>query len=85
MGTRRRCAVTGFRRFARWGCTLAHTPEAELDPVSAESRKAVNPANPRLCHSYGIRKADARLAYLAVGLDPGPGFLHTDKRPRADH
>src|SRR5262249_50804681 len=45
-------------------------------------RRATNPANAWLNYLYALGEAEARLALLAVGLDPGLGFLHVDQRAR---
>src|SRR5574341_395965 len=45
-------------------------------------RKATNPANALLNYLYAIVEAEARLAALAVGCDPGLGLLHADIRSR---
>lgn len=51
--------------------------------VANGPRRATNPANAMLNYLYAILEADASLAALAVGLDPGIGFLHVDVRSRA--
>ncbi len=45
-------------------------------------RKAANPVCAILNYAYALAEAECRLALLAVGLDPGLGVLHTDKRGR---
>ena len=45
-------------------------------------RKAVNPPNAILNYLYALLEAEARIASLAVGLDPLLGVLHTDQRNR---
>ncbi len=45
-------------------------------------RKAVNPANAVLNYLYAILEAEARIAALAVGLDPGLGIIHNDRSNR---
>lgn len=52
-------------------------------PVSGSSRLAANPANALLNYLYAILEAEARIACLGVGLDPGLGILHADQ-PRRD-
>lgn len=55
-----------------------------ISPLSDPSpRKAVNPANAILNYLYAILEAEARIATLAVGLDPLLGLMHTD-RPNRD-
>jgi len=49
---------------------------------SSSPRKAVNPANALLNYLYAMLEAEAKIAALAVGLDPALGFLHTDSRNR---
>jgi CRISPR-associated endonuclease Cas1 len=50
--------------------------------VTGASRKATNPANAILNYLYAIAEAEARLAALAVGCDPGLGIMHADQRAR---
>src|SRR5439155_598586 len=55
-----------------------------ISPLTDPSpRKAVNPANAVLNYVYAILEAEARIAALAVGLDPVLGLLHAD-RPNRD-
>jgi CRISPR-associated endonuclease Cas1 len=42
------------------------------------SRRATNPINAMLNYLYAILEAEARIAALRMGLDPGIGFLHAD-------
>jgi CRISPR-associated endonuclease Cas1 len=49
---------------------------------SQSPRKAVNPSNAALNYLYGILEGEARIAALAVGLDPALGLLHADQRNR---
>jgi CRISPR-associated endonuclease Cas1 len=51
-------------------------------PLSNSPRSAANPANALLNYLYAILEAEARIALLTVGLDPGIGVLHTDQRNR---
>ena len=73
-------------RFARRD--VGRVPEAWLtfgartSPLTASPRLAVNPANAVLNYLYAILEAEARLACLAVGLDPGLGVLHADLKAR---
>jgi CRISPR associated protein Cas1 len=46
------------------------------------SRRATNPANAILNYLYAILEAEARIAALRMGLDPGLGFLHADQTAR---
>jgi hypothetical protein len=52
-------------------------------PVSGSQRKAANPINALLNYLYAMLEAEACIAALAVGLDPGMGMLHADL-PRRD-
>jgi hypothetical protein len=45
-------------------------------------RRAINPANAILNYLYAILEAEARIAALRMGLDPGLGVLHADQRAR---
>lgn len=51
-------------------------------PISSSPRLAVNPANAILNYLYALLEAEARVALLAVGLDPGIGVIHADVRGR---
>jgi CRISPR-associated endonuclease Cas1 len=51
-------------------------------PLTAAPRAAVNPANAMLNYLYAILEAEARVALLTVGLDPGLGIVHADVRGR---
>jgi len=51
-------------------------------PLTSASRLAVNPANALLNYLYALLEAEARLACLAVGLDPTVGIVHADYRSR---
>jgi hypothetical protein len=51
-------------------------------PLTGSPRSAANPANALLNYLYAILEAEARIAALAVGLDPGIGVLHPDLRNR---
>ena len=55
---------------------------SRASPLTGNSRSAANPANAILNYLYALLEAEARLASLAVGLDPGLGVLHTDRRAR---
>jgi CRISPR-associated endonuclease Cas1 len=46
-------------------------------------RLATNPANAILNYLYALLEAETTLALHTVGLDPGLGIVHTDKRSRA--
>ncbi len=47
-------------------------------PLTASPRLAANPANAVLNYLYTLLESEARLAAVALGLDPGIGFLHAD-------
>ncbi|MAG37259.1 MAG: CRISPR-associated endonuclease Cas1 [Dehalococcoidia bacterium] len=51
-------------------------------PLSKSPRKAVTPGHAVLNYLYALVEAEARVACLAVGLDPALGVLHTDLRYR---
>lgn len=50
--------------------------------VANGPRRATNPANALLNYLYAMLEVEARLAALAVGLDPGMGVMHADTRSR---
>ena len=50
--------------------------------LTRSPRKAINPANAMLNYLYAILEAEARLAALAVGLDPAVGVIHADQQSR---
>jgi len=49
---------------------------------SASGRRAINPINAILNYLYALLEAEARVAAIAVGLDPGLGILHQDTKSR---
>ena len=51
-------------------------------PLSGSPRLAANPANAILNYLYALLESEARLAAVALGLDPGFGFLHVDTDAR---
>jgi CRISPR-associated endonuclease Cas1 len=51
-------------------------------PLTGSPRLAVNPANAMLNYMYALLESEARLAAVALGLDPGIGFLHVDTDSR---
>jgi CRISPR-associated endonuclease Cas1 len=55
---------------------------SRLSLISGTGRRASNPANAILNYLYAILEAEARLAAMAVGLDPGLGLFHADTRSR---
>ena len=56
---------------------------ARRSPLTGSGRLAVNPPNAMLNYLYAILESEARIAAVAVGLDPHLGVLHadTDSRP----
>lgn len=52
-------------------------------PISGSPRLAVNPVNAILNYLYAILESEARLAAVALGLDPCLGVLHMDAPNRA--
>jgi CRISPR-associated endonuclease Cas1 len=48
-------------------------------PLTQSARKSVTPLNAMLNYCYGIAAAEARIACIAAGCDPGLGFLHFDR------
>jgi CRISPR-associated endonuclease Cas1 len=55
---------------------------SRASPLTGNPRLAANPANALLNYLYALAEAEARLACLAMGLDPGLGVLHADQRAR---
>ena len=51
--------------------------------ISGSGRRASNPANAMLNYLYAILEAEARVAAMGVGLDPGLGVFHADAKTRA--
>ena len=51
-------------------------------PLTGNPRLAGNPPNAMLNLAYAIGETEARLACLAMGLDPGLGVLHADQKAR---
>jgi CRISPR-associated endonuclease Cas1 len=45
-------------------------------------RMAADPINALLNYTYSLAEAECRLALQALGLDPGLGIVHTDKKNR---
>src|SRR6266536_2384736 len=46
------------------------------------AKRATNPINALLNYLYTVAASECRLACLAVGLDPGLGYLHNDSPDR---
>jgi CRISPR associated protein Cas1 len=51
--------------------------------ITGGPRTATNPANAILNYLYALLEAETILACFTVGLDPGLGIFHTDRRDRA--
>jgi CRISPR-associated protein Cas1 len=68
---------------------LARVPErwrrfqTRSSPLTSSPRSAVDPFNASLNLAYALAEAQARIALLAVGLDPDIAVLHADVRGRA--
>ncbi len=58
------------------------TFDSRSSPLTNSPRRAANPANALLNYLYAILEVEARIACLALGLDPGMGVLHADQRNR---
>jgi len=53
-----------------------------LKQGGSSPRIAADPVNALLNYSYSLAEAECRLAIQALGLDPGLGVVHTDKKNR---
>jgi len=51
-------------------------------PLTRSPRRAATPGHALLNYLYAILEAEARVACLTVGLDPGIGILHADQARR---
>jgi CRISPR-associated endonuclease Cas1 len=51
-------------------------------PLANGPRQAANPANAIVNYLYAVLEGEARIAALAMGLDPGMGVLHADQPGR---
>jgi CRISPR associated protein Cas1 len=51
---------------------------ARLSPLTNSPRLSVNPPNAMLNCLYAVLESEARLAAVALGLDPGLGIMHAD-------
>jgi CRISPR-associated endonuclease Cas1 len=61
---------------------LWRTVGNRASPLTGNPRLAASPAMAMLNYMYALLEAEARLACLAMGLDPGLGVLHADQRAR---
>jgi len=50
--------------------------------LTESPRKAITPAHALLNYLYAVLEAEARIASLAMGCDPGLGVIHTDSGQR---
>ncbi|MDP9358816.1 MAG: CRISPR-associated endonuclease Cas1 [Chloroflexota bacterium] len=55
---------------------------ARSSPLTGSPRSAADPANALLNYLYALLETEARIACLAVGLDPGLGVLHAALKAR---
>jgi CRISPR-associated endonuclease Cas1 len=53
-----------------------HTFGNRASPITGGPRLAVNPPNAILNYCFALLESETRLASVALGLDPGIGFLH---------
>ena len=51
-------------------------------PLTDSARRGVTPLNAMLNYCYAIAAAEARIACIASGCDPGLGILHMDRQGR---
>jgi CRISPR-associated protein Cas1 len=84
-----------FSAWANWVyCRFAEQESANVPehwlrftaPLSvigrSSTRAAADPVNALLRYGYGLAEIECRLAALSVGLDPGMGIIHADKKNR---
>lgn len=67
-----------FRRVPIHWCSFG----SRQSPLTGSPRLAANPANAILNYLYALLESEARLAAVALGLDPGLGVLHVDTDAR---
>jgi len=60
---------------------LAHVRRPSISR-HGKSAQATNPANAIVNYLYSILEAEARIAALKIGLDPGLGVMHADLKAR---
>ena len=63
-----------------WAHFSART--SPLKQGGSSPRMAADPVNALLNYTYTLAEAECRLALQALGLDPGLGVVHTDKKNR---
>ena len=51
---------------------------SRISPLTGSPRLAVNPPNALANLLYGLTEAEARIAAIAMGMDPDIGMLHVD-------
>lgn len=85
-----------FSAWTDVGCRFTHRDQARMPahwqqytvrsrPLSASGhspRNAADPINAMLNYGYALAETEARIAALTVGLDPGLGIMHTDRKDR---
>jgi len=85
-----------FSAWTDVGCRFTHRDQARMpvhwqqykvrtSPLSASGhtpRNAADPINAMLNYGYALAETEARIAALTVGLDPGLGIVHTDRKDR---
>jgi CRISPR-associated endonuclease Cas1 len=59
------------------------TAGPRISPITGSPRLAATPVHAMLNLLYALLEAEAAIACLAVGLDPGLGILHADQPARA--
>jgi CRISPR-associated endonuclease Cas1 len=59
------------------------TAGPRISPITGSPRLAATPVHAMLNLLYALLEAEATIACLAVGLDPGLGILHADQPARA--
>lgn len=52
--------------------------ETRVSPITGQPRKSADPFNSLLNYLYSLLEAEARIACVAIGLDPGIGVVHAD-------
>jgi hypothetical protein len=55
---------------------------SRISPLTGSPRLSVNPPNAILNYLYALVEAEARIAAVAMGLDPGLGLYHADMKAR---
>lgn len=55
---------------------------ARRSPLTGSPRLSMNPPNAMLNYLYAVLESEARLAAVALGLDPGLGLMHADTKVR---